>query len=102
MFNGIIFSDSAPANVTGYAWVKVMPDGSREWYSYNKDSHQWVLDHTDIAPASVAHTHPTLGDIDFTGAISVGGVAGLTGSRLIPGVGTLTFTKGILTGFVPA
>lgn len=102
MYNGIIFSDAPPDHVTGYAWVKRSPDGSKEWHHFDKDTQSWVLDIAEAASAPLVHSHPELGDTNFTGKISVGGVAGLTGSRLIPGVGTLTFTKGLLTGFTPA
>ena len=44
------------------------------------------------------HTHPTHGDINFTGTISADGEAGLTGSRTIDGH-TLTFKNGILVGY---
>lgn len=71
-------------------WLK---ESSNQWFKF--DGTTWVE-----VPVS-NHTHPTLGDINFTGTVSVGGSAGITGSRLIPGVGTLTFTKGILTGFTP-
>lgn len=44
------------------------------------------------------HTHPTLGNINFTGTISSGGETGLTGTRTIAGY-TLTFKNGLLVGF---
>ena len=47
-----------------------------------------------------AHTHPTLGDINFTGSVSVGGEAGITGSKTVGGF-KITFKKGLLTGFEP-
>jgi len=48
------------------------------------------------------HSHSTHGDINFTGTVSADGDVGLTGSKTIAGLGTLTFKKGLLVGFVPA
>lgn len=39
-------------------------------------------------------------DINFTGTVSVDGEEGLSGTKVTP-IGTLTFTKGLLTGFTP-
>jgi hypothetical protein len=44
------------------------------------------------------HSHPTHGDINFTGSVSAGGDAGITGSKTLGGF-KITFKKGILTGF---
>jgi len=44
------------------------------------------------------HTHTTCGNINFTGTISSGGEAGITGSRVIGGH-TLTFKNGLLVGY---
>lgn len=101
MYNGIIYSIDPPAHVTGYAWVKELEDGSQEWYRFDKDLQQWVLDRTEPAYATLNHSHPTHGDINFTGTISANGQAGITGTKVTP-IGTLTFTKGLLTGFTPA
>lgn len=98
MYNGIIVSSSAPSGVTGYAWLKILPDGAREWWSFNKDTQQWDLDNIEPASALLDHSHPTHGDIDFTGTISANGDQGLTGQKTIAGY-TFTFKKGLLTGF---
>ena len=98
MFNGIIFSDSAPSHVTGYAWIKRLPDGAREWYFFNAETQQWELDNTEAASASLDHSHPTHGDIDFTGTVKADGDTGLTGQKTITGY-TFTFKKGLLVGF---
>lgn len=78
------------------------PDGSTEWWKLTSG---WNLIRTDpplSSKSDVGHTHQTLGDIDLTGSVKADGEEGISGSRFIPGVGTLTFTKGILTGFTPA
>mgnify|MGYP001565343791 CR=1 FL=1 len=98
MYNGIILSDGPPAHVTGYAWCKVFPDNSKEWYHFNKDTQSWVLDLTEPAPALIDHSHPTHGDINFTGTVSADGDEGLTGQKTIAGY-TFTFKKGLLVGF---
>jgi len=94
------------------------PNGSTEWWELTD---QWRLKKIDPPSSSMAtdaevaaaiadhatlpdahhsqdHTHPTHGDINFTGTISAGGEAGLTGSRTIDGH-TLTFKNGILVGY---
>lgn len=59
-----------------------------------------VAEHASLPDAHhlQTHSHPTLGDINFTGTISADGQAGLTGSRTIDGH-TLTFKNGILVGY---
>lgn len=98
MYNGVIISDSAPTHVTGYGWLKIAPDNSREWYHFDKDTQSWVLDKTEPAPALLEHTHLELGDINFTGSVSTGGEAGITGSKTLGGY-RITFKNGLLTGF---
>ena len=100
MYNGIILSDSPPSHVTGYAWIKVNPDGSVSWYSYNKDMQEWVLDRTEPAYSLLVHLHPELGNVNFIGTVSADSAQGITGSRTLGGY-KITFTKGLLTGFEP-
>ncbi len=102
----------ANTNFDHKKWLRGDPE-TGGWFRYNEASGAYdiplpfpldsVTGLTEAlsGKASVTHSHPTLEDINFTGTVSVGGSAGLTGSRLIPTVGTLTFTKGILTGFTP-
>ena len=45
-----------------------------------------------------SHSHPTHGDINFTGTVSADGDEGLTGQRTVGGY-KLTFKKGLLVGF---
>ena len=46
------------------------------------------------------HSHPTHGDINFTGTVSAAGVQGLTGQRTVGGW-KIIFSKGLLVGFEP-
>lgn len=78
MYNGVIISSSPPSSVTGYAWVKPLDDGTREWYHLDKDTQSWVLDDTEEAPALLVHEHATHGNINFTGTVSSGSIAGVT------------------------
>lgn len=85
-----------------------------KWFRYNVASGEWepvydsavdlIAEHSALPDTHhpQVHSHPTHGDIDFTGGIKVGGVGGITGSKTITGFGTLTFVNGILTGFTPA
>jgi len=59
-----------------------------------------IASHTALPDAHhpQAHSHPELGDINFTGSISSGGEAGLTGQRTIDGH-ILTFKNGLLVGY---
>ena len=75
--DGIVISDSEPTVTGKVTWLKILPDGSREWREMVDGS--WSLVKSESAPASADHSHPTHGDIDFTGDIKVGGVEGLTG-----------------------
>lgn len=88
--SGNINSD---ADKDDWVWLNYI---TGEMHKFNPNTGQY-----DITIPVPSHLHETLGDINFTGNISVGGESGITGSRLIPNVGTLTFKKGILTGFVP-
>ncbi|MBU2064010.1 MAG: hypothetical protein KKF93_06430 [Candidatus Omnitrophica bacterium] len=90
-------------------WIRVDPD-TGGLYRYNSENDQYdiplpisqeaITGLVDVLSekSDTDHTHIALGDINFTGAISSGGSAGLTGSRLIDGK-TLTFTNGLLTGY---
>ena len=76
----------------GWVWLKPT-DGGIEIYALEDGT--WGLQAT-ISLAS--HSHPTHGDINFTGAVSVDSEAGITGARTIDGH-TLTFKNGILVGY---
>lgn len=94
--DGIIISDTAPTGKNKYTWLRILPDGTREWYEPDDDS--WQLVKTEPACAELDHSHPEHGDINFTGTVSADGDAGLTGQRTLAGY-TLTFKKGLLVGF---
>ena len=69
--DGVVISDTAPVVVGNVTWLKIAEDGSCEWYE--KSGESWVLVKSEDAPAPLDHTHPTHGDINFTGTISSGG-----------------------------
>lgn len=110
MPGGVIVSETEPERSNRYYWFK---PSNRKWYELNPTLTAWE-EKFDEAPlitqeqldalvnvyAAVAHTHTTFGDISFTGSISVDGSAGITGSKTLGGY-TITFKKGILTGFNP-
>lgn len=95
-----LFIGDTPADVhgspPGWMWLKFVADGME---IYELDSTKNWEKKTTISFAD--HNHLTHGDINFTGNILVGGVAGLNGSRVIYGK-KLTFTNGLLTGFEDA
>ena len=80
-----------------------LPEEFEGWFWFNPSTGEicefedggWVLKET-LSLAS--HSHPTHGNINFTGSISADGDAGLTGQRTIARY-TLTFKKGLLVGF---
>lgn len=71
----------------GWAWLRPTEEGL-EIHTF--DSGQWTL---QAKLSRQGHTHDEIEFIKNNG---------LTGSQTISGFGTLTFTKGILTGFEPA
>lgn len=76
--DGIVISASEPTTTIGkFTWLQILGDGSRKWWE--KSDSGWVLVKTESAPASADHSHPTLGDINFIGAISADGKAGIAG-----------------------
>lgn len=72
---GIIISEETPGILDnpGYTWLKLFPDGKREWYEGSDSG--WTLVHTEEAPNTFEHA--THGDINFTGSVSSGGEAGI-------------------------
>lgn len=79
---------------TGSTVQVLNPDGSVDWYRLTDD---WVkvLSEPPIASLALAnHTHPTHGDINFTGAIQAGGYDGVNG-RFTVDSKKLTFKEGI-------
>uniref|UniRef100_A0A6H1ZJ93 Uncharacterized protein n=1 Tax=viral metagenome TaxID=1070528 RepID=A0A6H1ZJ93_9ZZZZ len=104
----IIVSDTTPELPNKWEnfvlWLK--PDDG--WYKWAGSS--WEITNNPITATELAsalagksdtdHSHPTHGDINFTGTVSADGDAGLTGERTIGGY-KITFKKGLLTGFEP-
>lgn len=66
-------------------WVWLKPS-TGVWYNYDADTSQWV---------EVGHLHPTLGDIEFEGTITVDGDEGITGNYTNPT--RITVKNGIVT-----
>ena len=92
--SGLIISEETPVTANRYAWMRPRPDGSREWYEPSDGG--WQLVRTDPAPPSVADIAALI--TAHTADEDAHHVLGITGSRSVGGH-TLTFTKGILTGF---
>ena len=90
----IIVSDNIPSghissDPTGSDWLWFQPSTDK-WHK--QVNGEWV------GTSTPSHLHPTLGDVNFTGTISVDGEAGLTGNKVLDGK-RLTFTNGILTDY---
>ncbi len=90
--DGIVISDTEPTVQGKVTWLKILPDGSREWYEPSDGG--WSLIKSEPAPALANHSHPTHGNINFTGTISADGYAGIN-SRITLGNKKLTFKEGI-------
>lgn len=98
--DGLVISDSEPTTQIGkFTWLQVLPDGSRKWYE--KSDGGWVEVKSEDAPVSANHSHPTHGDINLTGIVSVGGVAGLNLNTQdeIKKITNLVIVNGIITQF---
>jgi len=93
--DGIFIADSEP-DITGkVTWLKINPDGSREWYEKVDDD--FTLVKSEPTPVSADHTHAEHGDINFTGNIQADGYDGLN-ERVTIGTKKLTFKEGICIG----
>jgi len=80
-------------------WLVELHDGSREWRERISGGYQVIKVEPPLAP--IEHSHPTHGDINFTGTVSADGDVGLTGQRTVGGYKP-TFKKGLLVGFEAA
>lgn len=77
-----------------YTFVKPT-EGIEETYEYIAGA--WELVETTELPVP-EHSHPSLGDTNFTGDVFASGDKGLTGERTVGGY-KITFKKGLLVGF---
>jgi len=104
------FDDSfVNTNPNRTKWLRGDPEVGG-WYKYNLETGDYDLIFTNPissvegledalnGKSDIGHSHSSLGDINFEGAISVGGEAGISGSKII-GDKRITFVNGILTGF---
>ena len=92
-------------------WIRVDPE-TGGLYRYNSETGQYdiplpipisaITGLTDAlaGKSDINHSHPTHGDINFTGTISADGIVGITGSKMVGGH-RITFKKGLLIGFEP-
>ena len=90
--DGITVASSEPDVQGKVTWLKINPDGSREWYENVNGT--FTLIESEASPATTDHSHPTHGDINFTGTISAGGYAGWN-ERVTVGNKKLTFKEGL-------
>lgn len=72
--DGIVISSTEPTTVVGkFTWLQILPDGTRKWFERSDSG--WAMVKEEEASASAGHSHPTHGDINFTGTISANGEA---------------------------
>ncbi len=91
--DGIVISSTEPTTIVGkFTWLQILTDGTRKWFERSDSGWQMVKE--EDAPATADHSHPTHGDINFTGTISAGGYAGLN-ERVTVGDKKLTFKEGL-------
>ncbi len=69
----LVFSEAAPSGDVNYNptmgnWMWFKPSTGK-WYKR--------IDSSWVETEAPAHLHPTLGDINFTGSVSVGGAEGI-------------------------
>jgi len=84
----------APGHQSPPGWIWLKPvDGGLEIYSFVDGA--WIK---QVELSFMEHSHPTHGDINFTGVVAADGSVGLTGERTVGGY-KFTFKKGLLTGF---
>jgi hypothetical protein len=94
--DGIFVSDSQPDHPGKITWLKINPDGSKEWYE--REEGEFSLVKSESAPVSSDHTHPNLDHLaDIVNLLN----GGITGSKTIGGY-TFTFNHGVLVGFEEA
>lgn len=61
--DGIVISDTVPVGAFKATWLRILPDGSREWYELV--GNDWTPVKTEAAPALASHTHSSL-NLDVT------------------------------------
>lgn len=85
LINGLIISDTAPTEVTGYAWIKALPSGDRQWYELNKDTQEWELTSTELASAGEQGPPGPQGIQGIQGEVGLAGPQGIQGEQGLPG-----------------
>jgi len=94
--DGIFVSEVAPDAAGKITWLKILPDGGREWYEHIDGS--WELVASEDAPAFPTSIEAAIAAHAAKATAHHPIPDGLTGTRVIDGH-TLTFTAGILTGY---
>ena len=70
------------------------PDGSVDWWELTDQWRKVLTDPPLSSFALAGHSHPTHGDINFTGDVQVGGYSGID-ERVVIGTKRLTFKGGV-------
>ena len=94
--DGLFITNDAPEHVGKVTWLKILEDGSREWYE--KVDGEWEMVASEPSPATPSDIATAIADHAAIATAHHPIPDGLTGSKTIGGY-KLTFTAGLLTGF---